>query len=267
MKYIVILLTTISALTSSCNQVSKTNFIEEVKGDTLFHYDENKVTRLKVPLVGGLRNGEAYTYDAKGKLSTIATYVKDTIQGGVWEYYPSGILKSEATYFNGKKFGNYAEFFDGYQDSTAVLINGQWRIAAYSTKLKLFEFYDLREKAMYSRKYNINGKLLQCKGRVFQAMVNKAIQARKGNEFSQGWITPDPSHYRQLKLKQFVIISNLTDPTIPRDTVYPKSDSTVTRWSSKIQSSGEYKYQAVAFILENGNIETDTSNFKVIVQE
>ena len=225
------------------------------------------MTRLKVSLVRGLRNGETYSYDAKGKLATITTYVKDTIQGGVWEYYPSGILKSEATYYNGKRFGNYAEFYDGYQDSTAVLIDGQWRIAPYSTKLKQFEFYDLREKAMYSRKYNINGKLIKRKGRVFQAIFNKAIQTRKGIKLSQGWITPDPSHYRQLKLKQFVIISNRTAPTIPRDTVYPKSDSTVTRWSSRIQLPGEYKFQAVAFILENGNIETDTSNFKVIVQE
>ncbi|RDC62769.1 toxin-antitoxin system YwqK family antitoxin [Adhaeribacter pallidiroseus] len=242
------------------------DFREEIKDNTLFQFDKSNIMRLKAPLVNGMKNGEVYTFDEKGRLHAISTYVNDTKQGIQSEYYPSRIKKSEAYYLKGKKFAEYIAFYDGFQDSTALLRDGKWWITAYPTKIKVFKFYDLREKVMYFREYDINGNLLQQKGRLFQATFKKTIIAKQNKAFSQVWIIPDASHLKQLKIKQYCVVTNLSDNSRPRDTVYSNPDSTMTMWSSKIAKTGEYRLQAVVYLLENGTMETDTSNFTVKVE-
>lgn len=247
---------------TSCQQ-SEQGFREIIDSDTLFAYDQNDVLRLKGPIINGARNGEFQSFDSTGKIHAIANYVKDTLNGYYKEYYPSGIVKSDAFYVNGLPYGEELVFYDNYQDSTAIQIEGKWFIAPYSTNLKEYNYRDLRGKIMYQRNYDEQGNLLSKRGRLFLEKFYDPVSGNPNEPFVQAWLTPAPSGVKQIDVKQHFVIHGHN----ARDTVFIHPDSLITRWIKTLPDTGTYKYEAIAYLVEGGNIETDTSRFTVEINE
>ncbi|UII26757.1 hypothetical protein LVD15_26260 [Fulvivirga maritima] len=235
---------------------------EVVKSDTLYAYDVNNILRLKGPIVNSMKNGKFDAFDSLGNIHSNANYVNDTLSGYYKEYYPSGIVKSDAYYVNGLPYGEELVFYDGYQDSMAVQIEGKWFIAPYATNLKEYNYRDLRGKIMYQRSYDEKGDLISKRGRIFLAQFFNKITLHPNEPFEQAWLIPAPSRTKQIDVEQhFVIYGPNT-----KDTVYIHPDSLVTRWNDSLSDIGTYKYEAVAYLIENGNTELDTSTFIVEIK-
>lgn len=253
---------TMLTLLFSCQQ-GEQGFREVIELDTLFAYDQNNILRLKGPIENGTKNGEFQSFDSIGNIHSIAIYANDTLNGFYKEYYPSGIVKSDAFYVDGFPYGEELVFYDGYQDSTAIQIEGKWFIAPYSTNLKEYNYRDLLGKIMYQRKYDVEGNLTSKRGRLFLAKFNDPINGTSKEPIEQAWLTPAPSGTEQINVEQHFVIYGLNT----KDTVYIHPDSLVTRWTKILPETGTYEYEAVAYLVEGDKIETDTSKFTVEITE
>ena len=261
--FLIILVTVFCA----CENIASTSYRNEIHQDTLYAYDQNDILRIKAPISEDMKNGLVEFYDSLGQIHIVANFVDDVMDGFYKEYYPSGIVKADAYFLNGKRFGEYLEYYDGYEDSMAVERDGEWWIEPYPTKLKEYRFYDLKEEIRYLRKYDVSGDLISKNGRIFQETFHREIDANVGDTFTQSWITPDLSHLKQVDVDQYYVVSTLTSNENYQDTIYTESDSTVTRWHSSLKEIGVYEIQAIAYLVESDHVETDTSTFKVKIND
>ncbi|WP_084373889.1 toxin-antitoxin system YwqK family antitoxin [Reichenbachiella faecimaris] len=246
----------------SCQPVER-EFREVIESDTLFVFDKNNTLRLKGPVFGGTKNGEFHSFDSLGNIRSIANYANDTLNGYYKQYYPSGIVRSDAYYVGGYPYGEELVFYDGYQDSTAIQIEGKWFIAPYSTHLKEYNYRDLVGKIMYQRNYDLEGNLTSKRGRLFLTKFYDSIRGTRNEEIEQAWLTPAPSGVDQIQVEQHFVIYGQES----KDTIYIHSDSLVTRWNKVFPEIGIYEFEAVAYLIEGNNIETDTSKFTVEIVE
>ena len=131
----------------------------------------------------------------------------------------------------------------------------------------------MTEEERYFRTYDTAGNLMNTKGQIFQQTFFDTIVANKGVPFSQEWVVADISHIDDTKhmemndINMYYVISDLSGKLNITDTIRTRSDSTGMEWRKSLKIKGAHKFQAVAYLLDNNNIEMDTSHFTVMIKE
>ncbi|NOX86141.1 MAG: toxin-antitoxin system YwqK family antitoxin [Chlorobi bacterium] len=112
-------------ITYQGDEVTKENFVNDVKqGPTYILYPNGKV-KMKIPFVNGLENGVAREYDQNGNVIQLITYKKGYIAGrerinrydadnlpdGKWKwFYDDESLRMEGSFKHGLKNGYFKEY-------------------------------------------------------------------------------------------------------------------------------------------------------------
>ena len=117
------------------------NFVNDVKqGNTVYYYKNGKVKQT-VPFINGKEEGKGFEFAIDSTIITLTDYKMgfiqheekinrrsaDSLKQGIWkEFYPTGILKNEVTYSDGKMNGYLKEYSPkGSLMNTSKYINGE----------------------------------------------------------------------------------------------------------------------------------------------
>jgi antitoxin component YwqK of YwqJK toxin-antitoxin module len=128
-------------ITYSEDEITKENFVDDVKQGYSYILDTNGRVRMEIPFVDGLENGLAREFDENGYIIQLITYKKGYVVSrerinrydskhlphGKWKwFYDDGTLKMEGTFSHGLKNGYFKEYDrNGNLISVVKYVNGE----------------------------------------------------------------------------------------------------------------------------------------------